>query len=96
MENDDRAESYDLSVSRPNSKFSEYRIFQFESILCCGEVVRNLCVNCRIDPDTHDGKTRNVSVFLNGVPWDYNAYSSLASSGIKTGDKLILIELIAN
>jgi hypothetical protein len=35
----------------------------YEDDLCAAEVVRNICVNLGIDPDTVDGKTKNVEVF---------------------------------
>lgn len=36
----------------------------YESLICIGELIRNICVNLNIDPDTHDGITRNVNVKL--------------------------------
>ncbi len=36
----------------------------YDSIICMGELIRNICVNLHIDPDTHDGITRNIVIFL--------------------------------
>ena len=63
--------------------------------VCIGEVIRNCCVNLGIDPDTHDGVTRNAMVFvLDGsgnesllhpqIPWRYNPHSSVSSIGMAT------------
>eukprot|EP01038_Epipyxis_sp_PR26KG_P015125 gene15125-20359_t len=40
-----------------NSYFSEYN-----ASICLGELIRNICVNLCIDPDTVDGVTRNILV----------------------------------
>jgi hypothetical protein len=36
----------------------------YDGDICCGELIRNLCVNLGIDPDTCDGVTGNVTVHL--------------------------------
>jgi hypothetical protein len=36
----------------------------YDSLICIGELIRNICVNLYIDPDTHDGITRNVYIKL--------------------------------
>ena len=35
---------------------------QYFAYVCIGELIRNLCVNLRFDPDTVDGITKNVIV----------------------------------
>ena len=35
---------------------------EYDDECCWGEVIRNICVNCGIDPDTQNGVTRNVEV----------------------------------
>lgn len=37
---------------------------EYDDECCWGEVIRNICVNCGIDPDTQNGVTRNVEVRL--------------------------------
>ena len=44
-------------VSNSKSFYAEY-----DGSICMGELIRNLCVNLAIDPDTVDGITQNVSV----------------------------------
>ena len=61
---------------------NEYKT-QYEAIICAGELVRNLCVNLGIDPDTVDGVTRNVNVYILQPEsdarelWNYNANRSI-------------------
>lgn len=61
---------------------NEYKT-QYEDIICAGELVRNLCVNLGIDPDTVDGITKNVNVYLlqseseNREAWQYNPNRSI-------------------
>jgi hypothetical protein len=44
--------------------------------ICCGELLRNCCVNLGLDPDMTDGFVRNFSVYRiaegAAVLWDYN------------------------
>jgi hypothetical protein len=35
----------------------------YDTEICMGELIRNLCVNLNIDPDTRNGVTKNVHVF---------------------------------
>jgi hypothetical protein len=58
---------------------------QYDSCTCVGELIRNLCVNLNIDPDTRDGVTLNVAV-ARQIPsgefsvWTYNPHCSLRST----------------
>ena len=58
---------------------------QYDSCTCVGELIRNLCVNLNIDPDTRDGVTLNVAV-ARKIPsgqfsvWTYNPHCSLRST----------------
>lgn len=58
---------------------------QYDSCTCVGELIRNLCVNLNIDPDTRDGVTLNVAV-TRKIPsgefsvWTYNPHCSLRSA----------------
>ena len=68
---------------------SERKTFQYEDCICVAELIRNLCVNLGVDPDTEHGITRNVSVLkfdgVNYQPWKYNPCDELCkvqSSGI--------------
>ena len=55
----------------------------YDDFVCAGEFVRNVAVNCGIDPDTVDGFTKNVKIiFLSqrenmGSEWSYNPDNSL-------------------
>lgn len=54
----------------------------YDLIVCVGELIRNLCVNLNIDPDTKCGITCNVRVFRMAskgqyVVWVYDPQSSL-------------------
>lgn len=59
------------------------KVFVFEDIICIGELLRNICVNFGFDPDTHQGYTKNINVFLyfhgHLMPWNYNPNDSIAS-----------------
>ena len=74
----------------------DFRIFRYDCDLCCGEVVRNMCVNLGIDPDTRSGITWNVDIFVNGNPWRYHPNSILISCGIKDGDCFEFQEITSN
>ena len=54
----------------------------YDPIVCVGELIRNLCVNLNIDPDTKGGITCNVRVLRmlskgQYVLWVYDPQSSL-------------------
>ena len=54
----------------------------YESIVCIGELIRNLCVNLNIDPDTRGGITGNIRVLRMAhlgqfAIWLYDPQSSL-------------------
>lgn len=57
----------------------------YDPIICIGELIRNLCVNLNIDPDTREGITCNIRVFRmvhsaeekHFVVWVYDPQSSL-------------------
>ena len=38
----------------------------YDATITLGECLRNVCVNLGIDPDTHDGVTRNIRVYYKG------------------------------
>eukprot|EP01039_Chlorochromonas_danica_P001531 gene1533-1669_t len=66
---------------------------QYESHLCLAEVIRNICVNIGIDPDTVDGYTRNVIVYHKEEnvwqPWRYSPGARLGTCS--SGGRLELI-----
>ena len=75
-----------LYVSRePKLGDKECRL-SYDPYLCCGEVIRNICVNLGIDPDTVDGVTRNISIQCNNAAWTYNPHDSLLKAGVSSGD----------
>ena len=43
----------------------------YDNEICVGELIRNLCVNLGIDPDTRDGVTENITVYRDGLVWSY-------------------------
>lgn len=54
----------------------------YDSDICLGELIRNLCVNLNIDPDTDSGYTRNVEVRRMNQSgsftyWEYNPHCSI-------------------
>lgn len=73
----------------------------YESTVMPGEFVRNMCVNLGIDPDTHDGVTRNVIVWRrcptddspSWKQWDYHPTASLVKSGMSNGVELMFEEV---
>lgn len=69
------------------------RTLTYDRMLCCGEVVRNICVNIGVDPDTTEGVTQNISIRRNGVYWCYDPQESLMKAGVCTGDTFV-VELI--
>jgi len=54
--------------------------YSYDGSTCIGEVIRNICVNLSIDPDTVQGVTRNVKVFRHDT-------SSSSSSSDKKVDE---------
>ena len=67
-------------------EYDRYRKYEYmyENCVCVGEMIRNICVNLGIDPDTIDGVTRNVQVWKidwNGQGecrlWNYNPFDSI-------------------
>ena len=46
--------------------------------ICCGELLRNCCVNLGIDPEMEDGVVLNIDVFIDllendsWIPWKYH------------------------
>ncbi len=74
-----------------DDKFLDRYVGCYDSIVCIGEMVRNICVNLNIDPDTQEGITRNISICtidLNNnirMPFVYNPLwrvSRLVNPGI--------------
>lgn len=76
--------SFTFQVTCTPSKYKAFTT-QYEGIICAGEFVRNLCVNACIDPDTVDGITKNVNIYIqqenddavSKKPWAYNPYTSI-------------------
>ena len=83
-------------VERNNSGSCFYNSTVFTDITC-GEFIRNSCVNLGIDPDTHDGMTRNVRVYTlkdeEEVLWNYDPSSSLEESPLVNAPKLRIVEI---
>ena len=65
------------SSSSRSSSIDNY-ISTVDSGITCGEFIRNCCVNVGIDPDTHEGFTRNIRVF---------AYACMTELGEKQSSK---------
>jgi hypothetical protein len=54
----------------------------YDSNICIGELIRNLCVNLNIDPDTKCGYTENIRVLRMNqsgsyIHWEYNPNCSI-------------------
>ena len=83
-------------VERSNSGSCFYNSTVFPDITC-GEFIRNSCVNLGIDPDTHDGVTRNVRVYIlkddEELLWNYDPSSSLEESPLVDALKLRIVEI---
>lgn len=62
---------------------------------CWGEVIRNICVNGGIDPDTENGITKNIKVFLNNRESSEFHYDPLESIStiLSTNTKIIIVEI---
>ena len=82
-----------LHVSFKSRRGEKAHLLSYDPYLCCGEVVRNICVNLGIDPDTVEGLTRNISILCNGALWSYNPHESLLVAGVQSGDTFA-IEMI--
>jgi len=63
--------------------------------VCCGEAVRNACVNLGIDPDTHDGITRNVELRResDSTVWVYDPNCRIAKAGLAADESIEVHEL---
>lgn len=85
--------SESIAINVTYSSKNGYKSVQlsYDRFLCCGEVIRNVCVNLGVDPDTVEGFTRNMSVLHNGKHWDYDPRLSLQQAGISSGDAFELI-----
>jgi hypothetical protein len=71
---------------------------EYAASTLAGEFVRNICVNLGIDPDTHDGVTRNASVYLRDVHsswqiWPYRADHSISAQGLHGNVELLVCEI---
>lgn len=42
---------------------SKCYVYHYDACVCVGEMIRNVCVNLAIDPDTHNGYTQNIVVY---------------------------------
>jgi hypothetical protein len=62
----------------------------YDDIIMVGELIRNLCVNLCIDPDTVNGYTRNVDVIKDNNIWQYMPSAMLKDQNI-SDNKLILM-----
>ena len=64
-----------------------------------GEFVRNVCVNLGLDPDTHEGITRNATVHVRSdgqwQAWPYLAGRSITSQGLRGNVELLVHEVQA-
>ena len=62
----------------------------YDDIIMVGELIRNLCVNLCIDPDTVAGFTKNVDVIKDdGLIWQYRPSAMLKDQNI-SDNKLVL------
>jgi hypothetical protein len=51
--------------SKASSQLLELsNVFEYDDFICIGELIRNICVNFGIDPDTMNGYTLNIKVFV--------------------------------
>jgi hypothetical protein len=61
----------------------------YDSNICIGELIRNLCVNLNIDPDTKCGYTENIRVLRMNqsgsyIHWEYNPNCSILKALTKS------------
>lgn len=51
--------------------------------ICCGELIRNCCVNLGLDPDMEEGQIKNFIIYrvLNGVQrqWAYDPFKRIGT-----------------
>jgi hypothetical protein len=56
-------------------------LLSYHNDICIGEMIRNICVNAGIDPDTIEGYTRNIIVMRKWKSgwkeWNYNPNQDL-------------------
>lgn len=71
--------------------------YDYENCVCVGEMIRNICVNLGIDPDTVDGITRNIQVWKVNKNernlWNYNPYDSIDFHSIHGEIQILLREI---
>lgn len=61
----------------------------YDSDICIGELIRNLCVNLNIDPDTRRGYTMNIKVLRMSqsgsfIYWEYDPHCSILEALTKS------------
>jgi hypothetical protein len=67
---------------------------KYDEVIMVGELVRNLCVNLSIDPDTVNGITKNVNVYIGNKLWNYNPYQSLKSLNNNIKDNQLILTIV--
>ena len=77
MESTPRSE---LTIHARSFQLNRQYTGQYDRNLMAGEVIRNICVNLFIDPDTVDGVTSNVRVFLCPPPLSENSTMDMPAS----------------
>lgn len=89
-------------LNRCDGTVEDEYVGDYEKVVCWGEVIRNICVNLNIDPDTHDGVTINIHINIvdlesgSKLPFKYHPGRSI---GTKFGDSachkqpIILLEI---
>ena len=55
-----------------------FHVDTYDLDICMGECIRSLCVNLRIDPDTCDGITRNIVLYVRDVQSITDSSSSIS------------------
>lgn len=53
-----------IFVHATSSKLGKFYCCAYEDDLTNSEIIRNICVNLRIDPETDNGITKNVTVAI--------------------------------
>lgn len=61
----------------------------YDSSICIGELIRNLCVNLNVDPDTKCGYTENIKVLrmdqtASFIYWEYDPHCSILKALTKS------------
>jgi len=71
----------------------EHTIFEdkYDDHIMTGELIRNLCVNINIDPDTFEGITSNVDVYRDNKIWNYKPTASLKELNLNDNKLVLLI-----